>query len=216
MKSEAGQIDLSIYPDEVVAAAKVEAAKPDKRTRRYGDVFTPEVVAVWQEWKEKDGRSTAQIGKNNGLLEAPETVVHTYMFKHKQAAAALRSQKGRETVVPSVVRKVEPVEEVEHTAVTDEVEEAAAVELPTLEDTAVAEPEMLDDVAAKDVEMPVQSIEPFVPARPEGLPEFWDRDYRPVPKVGDTLGNLLRLLNDDRVEIEGEVDLKLTIKFGSK
>lgn len=210
------QVDLTIYPAEVVAAAKVEAAKPDKRARRYGDVFTPEVVAVWQAWKEKDGRSIAWIGKNNGLLEVPETVVHTYMFKHKQEAAALRSLKGRAAVAPSVVQEVEPVAVVEETAVADEVEEAAAVEPPMVEDTAVADVLPLDDAAGDDAAMPVQSVEPFVPRRPDNLPDFLDREYRPVPRVGDTLGNLIRLLNDERVTIEGEVDLRLNIKFGGK
>jgi hypothetical protein len=218
MKSDVNdQVDLTIYPAEVVAAAKVEAAKPDKRARRYGDVFTPEVVAVWQAWKEKDGRSITWIGKHNGLLEVPETVVHTYMFKHKQEAAALRSQKkGQETAMPSVAPKAEPVAMVDDTAVADEVEEAAAVEPPMVEDTAVADVLPLDDAAGDDAAMPVQSVEPFVPRRPDNLPDFLDREYRPVPRVGDTLGNLIRLLNDERVTIEGEVDLRLNIKFGGK
>lgn len=213
MKSEAGQVDLSIYPDEVVAAAKVEAAKPDKRARRYGDVFTPEVVAVWQAWKEKDGRSVTWIGKNNGLLEVPETVVHTYMFKHKQEAAALRSLKGREAVAPSVAPKAEPVAVVDDTAVADEVKEVHAVEEAPVVDPPALD---LDEVAATDAQQPLQAIEPFVPTRPENLPAYLDREYRPVPRVGDTLGNLIRLLNDERVTIEGEVDLRLNIKFGGK
>lgn len=179
-------VDLSVYPVEVVVAARAEAAKKDKRTRRYGDVFTPEVVAVWQAWRE-DGRSVGWIGKNNGLLEVPETVVHAYLFKHKKAAAALGGQAGGETAVPSVSPRVE--KNVVETAVADD---------------------------SEDAQQPAQAIEPFVPTRPENLPEFLDRDYRPVPRVGDTLGNLIRLLNDERVQVEGEVDLKLKIKFGGK
>lgn len=198
-------VDVSIYPEAVVAAARIEAAKPDKRARRYGDVFTPEVVAIWQEWK-ANGRSLEWIGQNNGLIEVPVTVVHTYMFKHKSAAANLRSQenccqdKGEDeggTAVPAVSREVRQETVEESASVTE-------VELPAL-----------DEVAATDAQPPVQAVEP-VPTKPDNLPAYLDRDHRPVPRVGDTLGNLIRLLNDERVQIEGEVDLKLKIKFGGK
>jgi len=91
------EVDLSIYPAEVVTAAKVEAAKPDKRARRYGDVFTPEVVAIWQEWKEKDGRSIGWIGENNGLLDVPDTVVQWRLLMHSSRYRRLSHlcQRGR-------------------------------------------------------------------------------------------------------------------------
>lgn len=213
--SEKTGVDLSVYPEEVVEAAKVELAKEEKRARRYADVFTPEVVAVWQAWKE-NGRSVEWIGQNNGLIKVSGTVVHTYMFKHRDAALAIRGKVGfaeenaakkaklaggQETVVPETT--VQPVKA------------TAEPEPPVHEGEDQAQPD-LGTAAADDAMQPVSNIQPYMPTKPANLPAYLDRDYQPVPRVGDTLGNLIRLLNDERVTIEGEVDLKLKIKFGGK
>lgn len=69
------------YPPEVVAAAAVEFDKSPMK-RRYGDVFTKEVVAVWHQLVDA-GKSVAWIGEYNGLIPVTPGTVQKYLDKHK-------------------------------------------------------------------------------------------------------------------------------------
>lgn len=68
------------YTPEIVAAAAVERDKAPVQ-RRYENVFTPEVVAVWERWLD-EGRSVQWIATHNGLIPTSMQTVQNYLAKH--------------------------------------------------------------------------------------------------------------------------------------
>lgn len=74
-------IDPSVYPTAVREAAAKQLAK-DPAKRRYAKVFTPEVVAIWQQFV-NEGKSTEWLAAYNGLVPVANETVRSYLGRYK-------------------------------------------------------------------------------------------------------------------------------------
>ena len=72
------------------------------------------------------------------------------------------------------------------------------------------------DLEAKPEIEPMQTaVAPFEVEKPESLPDFFDREYRPQrPSPGDALAALAALVNSEQLRVRGSVKLNLEIEFG--
>lgn len=101
----------------------------------------------------------------------------------------------------------EPETAVAETAVIESAPEPVA--------EAAAEAPAADLLPKPEIEPLETAVAPFQVERPENLPTFFDRDYRPHrPGPGDALGALVQLLNDERITVKGSVKLNVEIEFG--
>lgn len=195
-----------IYPPAVIAAAKVQMAKP-ARGRRYGDVLTPAVLEIWHQWQRRDGKTLGWIAKNNGLIDLQPNSLSTILKKYR---------KERKTAQPTPA----PVPTEPETAVAEPVATLAETKVDAepgtvtkVDETAVTEAAPLPE---SEMGAGETAVAPFVPKKPENLPAFLDRDYAPARPLGpgDALATLAALVNDQSLRVRGSVKLNLEIEFG--
>ncbi len=194
----------AIYPAEVIKAARKQATV--KGRRDLVSVFTPEVLAVWHRWHEEDGRTMAWIAKHNGLLPITTQQVSDYLRKYRDELATPTElvEAAPETAVsppsmptgpiPDAAAPVEDVEPPEETAVAD------------------ADPEPKPEIE------PLQTaVAPFAAEKPENLPNFFDREYRPQrPGPAEAFAALAALAGNEQLRVRGSVKLNLEIEFGGE
>jgi hypothetical protein len=177
------------YPASAIEAVRNEAAKNGRRNLR--NILTDDVLAIWHAWN-NSGKTMNWIAEHNSLLELNSSQVGKYLRKYREGLEAAE----RPTPMPPPA----PIEEPAATAVPDADPE------PATEPGPLPKPE---------IEALQTAVEPFAAERPENLPSFFDRDYRPQhPGPGDALAALAALVNDQSLRVKGSVEMNLRIEFG--
>ncbi len=224
----------ALYSPEVIAAVKAQEEAGGRRS--LAAILTDEVLAVWDRLNE-DGMSLKLLGRKeyNGLIELAPNEVSRYLTKYRErlataelsqppaamletAVAKVASKPAAQTAVPSTSpgRKAVVVKQ----AVIDEPPTPAPIEAP---ETAVIEPApepvaeapAADPLPKPEIEPLETAVAPFQVERPENLPTFLDREYRPQrPGPGDALAALAALVNNEQIRVRGSVKLNLEIEFG--
>jgi len=179
-----------LYPPEVISAARREMAKENPRARRLANVITADVVAVWLGWLD-EGKAIDWIRQNNELMPLSFETVTRYIDKYRAGVERQEintKHKKPETSVP----EPEPV--------------------PVAAETAVSEPDPQPEQPTEEAQTAVA----YVPEKPENLPAFLDRDYAPrrAASPGIALGDLVRLLDNEKVKVKGSLSLNVEIEFG--
>ncbi len=186
-KKEVPMIDTSLYPPEVVKAAAAELEK-SPTGRRFKKVFTAEVAAVWRDML-KQGKTIGWIADFNGLAPTSPETVKAVLNKYSDTASQPKPKPTQlpDTQKPNLNGK------------------------PTTEDNPITtSPPVVPEPAPVN-----ENARPFIP----DLPDFFRRDYLPpvqVAKPAAGLDTLIELLRDEHVEIEGEVNLNLTIRINKR
>lgn len=227
----------AIYPAEVIEAAKEQEQSSGRRD--LSGVLTDEVLAIWHRWNAENGISMGKIAekRHNGLIDVHQTQVSIYLGKYRKRLAdgALGSSPATETgtavaqPAPTLV-DTEPETPTLVDAAHQPDPEPAAVK--TVAETAVPEvdpapavestpaPAVGNETAAPppqpEIEALQTAVEPFAVERPENLPTFFDRDYTPRRSAspGIALGDLVRLLDNEKVTVKGSLSLNVEIEFG--
>lgn len=200
--ASSGEIDPAThYPPEVIEAAKAQERVGGRRD--LASVLTDDVLAVWHKWNES-GISAKKIGQklHNGLIDVTQSQVSKYLRRYRERLA---TQPNRTAATSPTQLIKEPkvklvTEKAEKTAVSRPDPE------PVTETTPAPKPE---------IEAMQTAVEPFAVEKPENLPTFFDREYRPPrPSPGDALATLAALVNDQSLRVKGSVKLNLEIEFG--
>lgn len=176
------------YPAGAVRAAQIEAAKDGRRNLRH--VLTDEVLAIWHQWNTGGGKSLEWIAEHNGLLELTGSQVWKYLRKYREG---LESTPAKTVARPAPPHPQVPIEE------------------PEAETAVPAE----DTQPKPEVEPMATAVEPFKAERPENLPTFFDREYRPQrPGPAEAFAALAALAGNEQLRMKGSVKLNLEIEFG--
>ena len=118
---------------------------------------------------------------------------------------------GRKAVVVKRAVIAEPEETAAAAAAVTE--PAPVVETPA--EPAAADPLPKPEIEPLETAPTVAGAAPFAVERPENLPTFLDREYRPQrPGPGDALAALAALVNNEQLRVRGSVKLNLEIEFG--
>ena len=219
----------AIYPAEVIEAAKEQEQSNGRRD--LSGVLIDDVLAIWHRWNTENGISMAKIAekRHNGLIDIHQTQVRIYLGKYRKRLAdgALASPPATETTVaqpaPTLV-DTEPETPTLVDAAHRPDPEPAAVR--AVAETAVPEVDSAPAAATDnetaaplpqpEIEAMETAVEPFAVERPENLPTFFDRDYTPRRSAspGIALGDLVRLLDNEKVTVKGSLSLNVEIEFG--
>lgn len=182
-------LDTSLYPADVVEAAKREMAKKPTG-RRLKKVFTADVAAVWYE-QLKAGKSVVWLTKNNGLVPTSSATINEVLNRFPPQPKATRPK-------PKPVRMPEP-------------------ESPNLNDKPTVEDDIPLPPAAPESAPVIESARPFTPDMlPAFLRRNHLSTAQVVPRPAAGLDTLVELLRDEHVEVEGEVHLNLTIRVNKQ
>lgn len=203
------------YPAHVVRAAAAEAAKDGRRNLR--DVLTDEVLAIWHQWNANGGKTMDWIAEHNGLLELNGSQVSKYLRKYRKNLKAKPAVETNTAVASPIKLAEEPIGPAAQTAAAPQPAPKDAPNTAASPPDPAPEPQTATMEAGEEPEFePMETaVEPFAVERPENLPSFFDREYRPPrPSPGAALATLAALIDNEQLRVKGSVKLNLEIEFG--